>query len=204
MPNWCTTTYRFHGKPNEIVLLHDNIVKWTSRSFEQTDFGNAWLGNILHGAGLHELVEVRGMCRGTIVSVGDIEWTDAFDVYTETAWQPCAKMWKEVIKKLNLKSVDFCYIAEEPGCGLYLIYDPKGCGYFDSSEVCISGETQDENLYGYYTVSEAVFELNRILGTDKKELSELMEVVKKYNENNESFYIDVNIFEHTSEDYCPF
>lgn len=200
MPNWCTTTYRFYGKPNEILLLHDNIVKWTSHSFEQTDFGNAWLGNILHGAGLRELIEVIGMCRGMIVSVGDIERTDAFNVDTETAWYPCVEMWKEVIKKLDLKSVDFCYITDD----LYLIYDPKGYGYFDSNEVCISGETQDENLYGYYTVSEAVSKLNKILGTNKKELSELMEAVKKYNENNESFYIDVYIFEHIREDCCLF
>lgn len=76
MPNWCYTRIIFHGNKIEIEDFHSKIDDWTSKPYIETDFGKAWLGNILYGAGLmdrNNATRAGIRCRGTIAYMNDVE-----------------------------------------------------------------------------------------------------------------------------------
>lgn len=150
MPNWCGTRIIFHGDKFEVEDFHKKIEEWTSKEFIDTDFGTAWLGNILYGVGLEERIDYptnRLRCRGWIYYISEIECFDddhcIFVVDTETAWGPMLGMWKAVIDELLYSTVGFSYQAEESGCELYEIYDPYGD--FDGEDYCIDLHLEGED-----------------------------------------------------------
>lgn len=219
MPNWCMTTYNFHGNREEITVFQKKLIEWTSKEFTKTDFNQSWLGNVLYGCGLEDRIdnsdknlEIR--CRGTISDIGDIsECNDgsySFSLYAETAWVPMAKIWIEAIKKLGLRSIRFAYQAEEPGCEIFTTYDPYSLGDFSNEQVyidiCYDGHDKDlteaaETLYGYYTKDYAVKILNDFFGTEDKTLDELSQIAEEFADQHENLYMGIHEFEEQNEIY---
>lgn len=204
MPNWCMTTYHFHGDYNSLVFLHDKITEWIDKNWTGTDFGKDWLGNILYGAGLQDRIdnpdpEKRLCCRGTLVDISDVDKNGTLSLYTETAWVPMGKMWEEVIKVLGL-NVGFIFEAEEPGCDLYQIYNPHCYEDFDDEDYYIEAELADGEYFSLYTTEEGAIEtLNQILNKSETDINVLIEEANKYTENNDDGYIKVAEFELLSE-----
>lgn len=204
MPNWCSTTYRFHGTEEELNTLNNKIREWTSRSVMKTDFGDAWLGNILIGAGLKDRIDnadssLKIRCRGTLVDINEpshINGNWFFDLWTETAWAPMAKMWCVVIKTLGLKTVDFSFIAEESGCDVYLIYDPNNHKDFTDNEVYIDayGDNEAENICGYYKTQDAIDVLNNFFSTNCNELDDFSALCEEYENEHEDSFINIHVF----------
>ncbi len=157
MANSCITEITFTGSQEEIVKLHDEVLK--SISGTGSSVSDSWLGNILIHVGLSNLIdnsENMVLCRGCIVDVGDVEG-EGFYIVTETAWEPMLKMWYVVIKALGLSTINFCAVSEAPESDFYQIYDPCGLGIYDSSQVyvnVISGNPDLDRLSGYYIISE--------------------------------------------------
>ena len=207
MPNWCSTTYWFHGAKNELELLNNKIKEWTSASAMTTDFGDSWLGNIVIGAGYKDRIDNSDSslcirCRGTLTDIGDVDGSDnkcSFDLWTETAWVPMGRMWQHVIKALGLKTVGFSFEAEEPGCELYWVYDPNNYGDFTDEDVYIDsfGDNEVDRLSGYYSREAAVRLLNSFFHTELEKLEDFYPLCDRYNETQDDFYDDwyVNIYE---------
>lgn len=203
MPNWCTTTYHFRGSENELIYLSNKVREWTSKPLAPNGFGNSWLGNILHGAGLGDLIdnpedEDTVNCRGSLIEVSEPDH-GYFSVITETAWVPMAKMWYKVIEHLGLKSVGFAFAAEEPGCGIYWIYDPNGYGDFLNDEVYIDsyGNIELDSINDYYRKADAVEVLNDFFKTELGRIEDFIPLCERYNEEHEEddYYINVHTFE---------
>lgn len=136
MANTCFTKFRFEGSADEITDFNRKLNDWTSRPIGDSR-DQYWCGNILWGAGLEHLIGTAGdngtvRCAATVTSIEDIEEiegdTAGFEVFVESKWIPMAKMWKAIIDKLGYKSVKFAYLADEPGCDIYQLYDPDNLG----------------------------------------------------------------------------
>ncbi len=196
MPNWCNTIYKFRGDRNELETLYNNIKDWTSRSLAENGFGNNWLGNIIHGAGLADRIDnpdknLRLECRGRLIDFGPIETDNDNNSYinaqTETAYFPMAKMWNAVTEKLGLKTINFTFMAEEPGDELYWIYDPNNYNDFDDSKVYIDacGNEETDDIYGYYDKSTAISRLNEFFETNYENLNDFIPLCAKYEEDHD-------------------
>lgn len=216
MPNWCYTNFTFHGNKTEIEDFHGKIKEWTSTVLEKSDFGEAWLGNIVSGAGLKDRIDSetnRIRCRGSLVFLGDIELysedTATFTLDTETAWAPMGAMWSAVIEKLDYKTVGFSYMAEECGCEVYEIYDPYG-DYDDLYyvDVFIDGEDlENDDLkkfdnVRYYASDEDLLEaLQHLLKTDETNIQDLIQKAEEYPFKSEDTYIRVHKYYYADEPY---
>lgn len=168
MPNWCRTTYVFHGPASDINLLFSKIKTFTNGCLtdkSETGFGNRWLGNILVGVGLEHAVNSadptqRLSCRGEITFINDsIGSADtSFRLCTITAWIPMPQMWDVIIKKLNLH-IEFTFQSVELGCEVYCMYDPYGYNDFPGEIIIRSAAYEDDrvaNLTGCYLEADAL------------------------------------------------
>lgn len=205
MPNWCTTMYYFCGNESEIKYLRSKVDEWTSGEYIKTDFGEAWLGNILHGAGLASKIDAKNdglSCRGYISYIGEVELTSTccFCLNTETAWVPMTKMWQAVIDKLHLASVKFCYIAEECGCELYQIYDPNDLGFFDIYDYAVDcylpNEFDGEIESDYYNRDDLKKRLQKAFNNNSDDLEELLALVDNYDFGSDDYYISIHAFDY--------
>lgn len=211
MPNWCFTQMIFHGEKEEITDFHNKIEEWTSKNYQENGFGVNWLGNILYGAGLGDRLKADAKpsvlrCRGDITFIGDIDTfkdsTEAtFNLDTETAWCPMTLMWSEVIKTIGYKSIGFSYMAEEPGCEIYEIYDPYG-GDFDDKyyiDIFVDGDDEQDERFTqfydqrYYADDDDLRDaLQDLLKTDEQDLKTLIERAQKYEFKSEDSYLYVH------------
>lgn len=210
MPNWCSTTFKFHGSQNDLDIFEEKITEWTSKSFAKSDFGSDWLGNVLYGAGLQDRIdnpdpEKRLACRGNIIgwSCGCVD--GIMDIWVESAWVPMAKMWVEVIKVLGL-NIDFTFSAEEPGCDLFWIYDPKGYKDWDDTEVYIDADFDGKYFCEYTDEEGAIETLNRLLKTNINNLDVLIDKCRscddsEYPSTYADSYIYASRFEKVTELY---
>ena len=114
MPNWCTTSYVFRGKENEIKDFYNKIKSFISKERVPNDFGNNWLGNIVDGFGFN-YDEIP--CRGHIDYFPETEEDDRLELSTETAWYPMTEMWDKIIEKYY-PSITYVLISEECGMGI--------------------------------------------------------------------------------------
>lgn len=209
MPNWCNTCIMFQGNKDDIEKFHTQLNEWTSKTFINTDFGETWLGNILYGAHLSYLVDDTNndgvRCRGWLTEIGELEEgiddVCTFSIYTETAWVPMSRMFDEVIKKLKY-NIKYAYQAEEPGWGLYEIYDPDGLEFFDDETVYVDMflDVADEKAFqwlselkdiSYMTEFELKEWLNKHHLKDEKEL-------EKIKFNSQYSYVHIYRYEYVS------
>ena len=209
MPNWCNTCIMFQGNKDDIEKFHIQLNEWTSKTFIKTDFGEAWLGNILYGARLSYLVDTTNSehvrCRGWIDIIGDIEDgsddTYIFTVFTETAWAPMTRLFDKVIKKFKY-NIEYAYQAEEPGCELYEIYDPDDLGFFDDGNIYVDMflDSADEKEFQWLSelndmpyVNE--FDLKKWL--DKHKIKDEKEL-DKIEFNSQDSYVYIHRYEYVS------
>lgn len=211
MPNWCYTKITFHGNIKEIEDFHKKLDEWTEEAYMPNGFGPNWLGNILYRVGLGDRVDAgkNGLrCRGQITYVDELDGisTDEetlFYIDTETAWCPMIKMWVEVIKALEYKTIGFSYLSEELGMGIYEIYDPYG-DYDESYYVAtyLDDEDQDndklcwleDNIY-HSSDEDLISTLQKVLDTDESNLETLIDKIEHYPFKSEDSYVHVHKYE---------
>lgn len=227
MPNWCSTTFVFHGDGEEIETLYkfiDHAIDQNRTDNSTSDFKAAWLGNILLDLGIDKEDVCHGddphyRCRGWIEDVmfdeiGDDIYElrrygdDTYELrlYTETAWDVMDEMWELTIEKLGLKSIKFSFCAEEEGCGYYVKHNAEGYNDFQEKyrldtyiEKEIDGKMYQGELVEPYCEreSEVVDELNKIFGTEHSKLEDFDDLIDKFNDKNEG---DQWIYVHKFEE----
>ena len=121
MPNWCMTKiYIQHSSLEELKKLKSQIENLQQNSCISNEFGKNWLGHILVNAQIGQ--PQNYYYRGTIDYLEIIE--NALLIETSTAWEPCIKMWKDLIEFL-LPEAKILYSAEEPGEELFWTNDKE-------------------------------------------------------------------------------
>lgn len=213
MPNWCSTTFVFHGDGEELETLYkfiDHAIDQNRTDNSISDFKAAWLGNILLDLGIDKEDVCHGddphyRCRGWIEDVMlDEIGDDIYELrlYTETAWDVMDEMWELTIEKLGLKSVKFSFCAEEPGCGYYVKHNASGHNdfpervyidaYLYGDELCDGMKIFDDVNY-FDDEEHAVKWLNGYFKTDFTELEDFDDLIDEFN-NKDDQWIYVNEF----------
>ena len=121
MANYCDTSYVVEGNKEELDNLYNIMYKLQNmeKPLVENGFGTTWLGCLI--------VELGGhfedyYCKGEWACLERQEDTIRFS--TESAWQPPF----DTIGLLQEKfpSLSFYFIAEEPGCEVFLKNDKEG------------------------------------------------------------------------------
>ena len=122
MPNWCDTRINFFGSDAE--KLHKNICDWCYEEDASPGFEKYWLSNIAEKALGYNVDKDTNApnCSGYIYFISEYN-DEHFYVETYTAWQPCLRVFSEVVEKFNY-DIEITYAAEEPGAVLYCSNDP--------------------------------------------------------------------------------
>jgi hypothetical protein len=217
MPNWCYTQFIFRGNKTEIEDFHAKIIEWTSHGNPRSGcsgFGPKWLGNILYGVGLEDRIDAdedRIRCRGTLNYIDDVEvlsYDEAtFYIDTETAWVPMGIMWRETIAALKYETIGFSYMAEEPGCELYEIYDPYGDFveeyrvdmYLEGDDVDDAKLQKFRNIDYYPTSDELKIALKELLNSEDDDVFNLICAVEKYPFKDSKSYICIGKYARIKE-----
>lgn len=206
MPNWCSTIIDFIGDRSDIEDLYNKIELYTSKRYQETYFGNNWLGNILYGFGLGDNIdELENLqCRGIITGKDNIEYSGSLcrlRIWTETAEVPMIKMWNVIIEKYYGGRISVHWIAEELASGLYETNDYDRYS-FDTYKVDLN--LGDDCCGDYWdTVEEAVGYINDNLkwaGINKVITADEITDDGLYIEFDNGYYISVNILKEVSDD----
>lgn len=205
MLNWCETYIKFHGNKKDIKTFYNMLMDWTNKVVIETAFGPYGLANIMVQAGFRDNIilnsedkpEKHIACRGSITDIEDMNFDDYDDtdedvnfyLVTDTALEPMVQMWREIIKKYNLESIDFGFIAEEPDNGLYLVLDTFD--EFDCDIYVVPAYDYDKlpdewkviNDLGACT-SDCFAKFARLaMNTDETDVDKLIEMVNKISED---------------------
>lgn len=129
LPNWCYTEYAFYGDDAAVKRLGSDIKRFTSKNYMENGFGKNWLGNIVLGYGFH-YEGSSFIFRGSITELE--ENGGVLYVATETAWGPMTEMWDAIFDRHfqsddDENQIGYVFRAEEPGNGVYINTDTKGC-----------------------------------------------------------------------------
>ena len=174
MPNWCITRITInHENESKLKELEKRITEWTSHNYKESDFGLAWLGNIVGNSEIgtiDENAETDLRCRGWL------NWMEYNDnqllIDTETAWVPMLKMWSKLLEKY-LPDAELIYSAEECGCELYSTNDPcmKDCYIVDNYDD-VDGVESDWEATQEYVVDI----LQNLLKTEENDIEKLLKM----------------------------
>lgn len=142
MPNWCFTHITFYSENKaNVVDLRSKLMQYTAVPCNGCKDAT-WLGNILLHAEIGSLDEIQadkyGYCRGWVDDIGDVEQSDGYYSFFATvqdAWAPHTEPFYHLITKLYANEVKMAYAGEEPGCEVYVKYDPDNLYYADCEYV---------------------------------------------------------------------
>ena len=194
MPNWCSTTYAFFGDPDAVRDFHKKIelytskLRWDDSPREPLTFRWNWLGNIVTGFGLDP---DKVYCRGEISAV--TPYDDHILVATETAWSPMNDVWDEIIAKhYKGNRLQYVYIAEEPGCDIFINTDDSGI-FFSEKYLLDDGD----GVYEYFSADEEEEMCDWLRTKFNCTGNTPAELVKSYNEIYEpqDKYMSLHIFQ---------
>lgn len=153
MPNWCQSIIKFYSEDAEQVEAmykkFQEIIE--GKPTAENDFKHGWMGdfaNVFFSEHGHE----KTNCRGWVDGVEDLckfENYTVFNMYTETAWGPKIGMWYEITKRFYPK-VKIAYVAEEPGCGLYNVWDETEGQLFFPEAMYVEGCLPDKDGHCEY------------------------------------------------------
>lgn len=184
MPNWCTTTYAFTGEPDALKRFRIGLQNYTSKNYHENGFGKNWLGNVLAGYNLYpDEGQDSFMYRG---SIAEIDWCNGvLYVTTDTAWNPMTKMWDAILDEhfqdeYGDNLIDYVFISEEPGMGLYINTDTNRTFFPERFllEVGDIPEHRDYESYRLESEQEVIDLINEIFAVRIEIFGELKEFLE--------------------------
>lgn len=165
MPNWCFSTITFYSKNKSQI---DSMAKKFKEIHEgeptvENDFGHGWMGDYANKF-FPSIGSEHIDCRGSVGSITYYpnetkEGYYSFTIDTSTAWGAKIGIWAEIAKRFY-PEVEIAYVAEEPGCELYLIYDDSGLFYnykyyVDMAYINKDGEIDyPDDSYSFFSIDE--------------------------------------------------
>lgn len=193
MPNWCDTSYTIVGEEKEINTLYGIMKKLQDMKEPSVNngFGTSWLGCLVDALG-EDWRKVY--CRG--------EWTEldhsgcAVYFTTMTAWAPCNEVWELVKRKFP--SIDYYYLAEEGGCGLFQTNDAEGEYYPERFVVNLHIPNEDYRQEYFETLDDALAWIEKQTDIEVRTKEEVKNVQKRLREQDADAYCFLNEFELTA------
>jgi len=202
MPNWCNNSIAFYqddGGNDMLDAFFSDIQKYQDYIDPGTGNPSDWVGHWLQSS----RVDTNTLyCRGFFYNCELC--ADHVRVDIETAWAPLPEVYDIMAEKYNLSYV---YIAEEPGCEVYVNTDVDG-RFFTTRYVINSFDVNDLGL-GTEMLSEFGERLQE-LGSDttyydsfNEVLAELecfgFGVIDMEDLNNRLEAFNISIYEYSTE-----
>ena len=140
MPNWCATSvaviaYRnVENSANQLRRLHSIF---TSPVETQDKADSTWIGNYLYALGIIPDKHESGF-RSFLSYVDDVKSDndmEYFTIETEDAWGPKTDAFDLIMSDPRFDRLQYVYIAEEPGCGVYINTDEDGIIFRDRYKI---------------------------------------------------------------------
>lgn len=183
MPNWCSTTVLMYSKDKmKIESAHAAISEYFNKNRNENSFLSMMSAVV-------PLFNKDMIGRSFINWVGDIEirhapdsktyWTFSFDL--QDAWAPYPT---ELAAFADFFVIDYVYVAEEPGCLVYINSDTEGL-FFDWKYVL---DCDWEHAY-YSEEQNLVKDFNRYYSADCKTFDECRDYISR-NLNDEWIVIE--------------
>ena len=176
MTNWCMTRIQIrHEDKNKLAEFKEIIENCTKQNLAENGFGPKWLGNIVLHEGLgtiSENISTDVKCRGSLVDMY-LDAADGLIVDTETAWLPCLNLWSKLLEKY-LPDAELIYIADEPGCDLFITNDPD---YVDKYYLDVFEDVNGLESNWEIPEVELISLLKELLQSECDSLDELMELL---------------------------
>ena len=211
MPNWCSTTFFIYGDEVELCKFYMDLTAATSEhpNFDPQDnsWNTHWIGNMFLQAGYIEKEALTDLeCRGSIEGfelTEDKTGRKGVLLSEEIAWGPNPTSIRKMIDEKYRGKLDFVYIAEESGMGVYINTDVDGVMFEERWLV----EWEDE--FGVHSErctcdEELAWDLSDVLGKSVEEildmisddqLDEITELFKeKHEEESEDRWLSLNRF----------
>jgi hypothetical protein len=147
MPNWCSNSIAFYqedGGNTMVEAFYADVQKYQDYTDPETGKASDWVGHWLQS----NRVDTDNLyTRGFFTSCE--LYADHVRIDMETAWAPLPEVWDLMAEKYELAYV---YIAEEPGCAVYVNTDAAGrffstrymINYFDVDDLGLDAGTMAE------------------------------------------------------------
>jgi len=147
MPNWCSNSIAFYQEDGGTAMLeafYSDIQKYQNYKDPETGKPSDWVGHWLES----NRVDTKNLYTRGFFSNIELN-ADYVRVDMETAWAPLNEVWDLMADKYELAYV---YIAEEPGCEVYVNTDYEGRFFttrymlhcFDVDDLGLDDETMAE------------------------------------------------------------
>lgn len=182
MANWCSTSYTFVGKKEELNKLFDIMKQLESmeQPFVKNGFGTNWLGC---------LVEKLGQkwdsiwCRG---EWSNLSYDDGKLLFcTETAWSAANEVMDFICKKFP--SLKYYYYSEECGMGIYETNDDTGQFYPEKYFVDLCNVNEEFRSEYFISLEDALEWIGDMTDEAKfkseKEVEAYFEAIQEKQEN---------------------
>ncbi len=184
MANYCDSTYRICGDDSELDALYALMQKLE----QENDNGN-WVGHIvkaLNGS-IPEHLYVRGWWD-------DLEREgNCIRFHLESAWEPLYEAWDFICDKFN--ELNAYFIAEEPGCEVYLKRDNEDMMWFPDNYYLDVCTPDGEYITEYFTnIDDAFRFIERIADTNIITAENIEALNLTWQEEHEDAYIYLHEF----------
>ena len=190
MANWCTNDVIFHGEKTNILAMWVLINQAFEEEFKDIirtkfDADGSWCGYLafMFGGSVDGVSLEKGhliedptsdqiSCRGFLQEEPQLSPDKkSIRFFVESAWGPLDELWQLMAA---LCEVEVDYIAEEPGCEIYINTDVSG-QYFSDRYILF-----DENTGCDYFANEKHFleAFNELTGQDSHSFAEAKKISK--------------------------
>ena len=192
MPNWCYTTYKCVGEPEDIRKLNDALeyIKDRKTTIIENGFGKWWLGNLVTKLGGNW---EDYPCRGEIIDFEMSKDNTMLTLCQQTAWAEQPGVRKIIEEKFP--SIKVYWQEEEPGCEVYFTNSFK---YFPDKYYLDSNE---EPLY-FDNILDVARCVSEFTGQDvKPDIESIIQAIDDYNDaqDDPDVWCALHVFEEVDE-----
>lgn len=184
MANYCDSTYRIGGDASELDALYALMQKLE----KEKENGN-WVGHIVEAlnGSIPDYLYVRGWWD-------DLEREEnCIRFHLESAWEPLYEAWDFICKKYN--NLTAYFIAEEPGCEVYLKRDNEDMQWFPDNYYVDACIPDGEYINEYFTdIDEAFRYIESISDTNIITAENIEALNLTWQEEDEDAYIYLHEF----------
>ena len=127
MANWCSNVFAIYPRNEsdlgkaQLKRLFAQLRKLTQIDYPEGADNHDWYGLLSLMRGKEESeIEARG-------SIDSIQWYDDYIIIaTQTAWEPQDDIVMDMLDCKECSELEYVFIAEEPGCEIYINTDATG------------------------------------------------------------------------------
>lgn len=186
MANWCNTEYTFIGGKEDIAALYSLLKELETKCKENDTKGGwdgCWLGNIVEGWGKDPR---KIPCRGEFY---DLRMRDQKLTFrTRTAWNNCNEVMDLICEKFD--TLRYFYRSEEPGGGIFSTNDANH-KYYEPYKIEV-WNPQGVYYEKYFQAEDEIVKyLNEKERIGIRDISEIPDISKKWEKENDEAYIHV-------------